>query len=88
MIDVDVSFINISANNNDNNNNSPLGQNFGQILAEFQPNFQTWAIIGEFYNFGQIFKLLNIISDQCRDCNAIIDHYTHMAVHRLDQNCV
>ena len=29
MIDVDVSFVNISANNNDNNNNSPLGQNFG-----------------------------------------------------------
>ena len=28
MIDVDVSFVNISANN-DNNNNSPLGQDFG-----------------------------------------------------------
>ena len=28
MIDVDVSFVNISANNDDNNNNSPLGQNF------------------------------------------------------------
>ena len=35
MIDVDVSFINISANNDDNKNNSPLGQNSGQILAEF-----------------------------------------------------
>ena len=88
MTDVDVSFVNISANNDDNNNNSPLGQNFGQILAKFQPNFSTWVIIGEFYNFGQIFKLLNIISDQFMDCNAIIDHYTHMAVHKLDQNCI
>ena len=34
MIDVDVSFVNISANND--NNNSPLGQNFGQILVEFR----------------------------------------------------
>ena len=34
MIDVDVSFVNISANNDsNNNNNSPLGQNSGQILA-------------------------------------------------------
>ena len=34
MIDEDVSFVNISANNDDNsNNNSLLGQNFGQILA-------------------------------------------------------
>ena len=32
MIDVDVSFVNISANN-DNNINSPLGRNFSQILA-------------------------------------------------------
>ena len=55
MIDVDVSFVNISANNDDNNNNSSWGQNFGQILAKFQPNFGMWAIIGEFYNFGQIF---------------------------------
>ena len=55
MIDVDVSFVNISANNDDNNNNnSPLGQNFSQILAEFQPNLGMWAIVGEFYNFGQI----------------------------------
>ena len=30
MIDVDVSFVNISANNDGNNNNSPLGQNFSQ----------------------------------------------------------
>ena len=45
-------------------------------------------IIGEFDNFGQILKLLNIISDQSMDCNAIIDHYMHMAVHKLDQNCV
>ena len=29
MIGVDVSFVNISANNDDNNNNSPLGKNFG-----------------------------------------------------------
>ena len=36
MIDVDVSSINISANNDNNNNNSPLGQNFGQILAHRQ----------------------------------------------------
>ena len=35
MIDVDVSFVNILANNDDNNN-SPLGQNFGPISAEFQ----------------------------------------------------
>ena len=76
MIDVHVSFVNISANNDDNNNNSPLGQNFGQILTEFQPNFGMWAIICKFYNLGQIFKLLNIISDQFMDCNAIMDHYT------------
>ena len=44
--------------------------------------------MGEFYNFGQIFKLLNVILDQFMDCNAIIDYYTHMAVHKLDQNCV
>ena len=51
-----------------------------KILAEF------WyvAIIGEFDNFGQILKLLNVIFDQIMDCNAIIDQYTHMAVHRLD----
>ena len=49
-----------------------------QILAE------TWAIIGEFDNFGQIFKLLNVILDQFIDCNAIIDHYTHITVHKLD----
>ena len=35
MIDVDVSFVNISANN-DYNNNSSLGQNFGQILVHGQ----------------------------------------------------
>ena len=84
MIDVDVSFVNISANNDDDNNNSPLGQNFSQILAEFWPNFGTWVVIGKFYNFGQIFKLLKVILDQFMDCNAIIDHYTHMAVHKLD----
>ena len=77
MIDVDVSFVNISAINDNNNSNSPLSQNFGM-----------WVIIGEFDNFGQVFKLLNIISDQCMDCNTIINHYTHMAVHKLDQNCV
>ena len=57
MIDVDVSFPNISANKYDNNN-SPLGQNFGQTLGEFQPNFSTQVIIGKSYNFGQIFKLV------------------------------
>ena len=35
MLDVYMSFVNISANNDDNNNNSPLGQNISQILAEF-----------------------------------------------------
>ena len=35
MIDVDVSFVNIPANNDDNNN-SALGQNFGQISAHGQ----------------------------------------------------
>ena len=64
------------ADNDDNN--IPLGQNFGQILV----------IIGEFDNFAQIFKFLNVISDQFMDCNAIIDHYTHIAVHKLDWNCV
>ena len=48
MIDVDVSFVNISANNDDNNNNSPSGQN----LAKFWPNFSMWVIIDEFYNFA------------------------------------
>ena len=48
---------------------------WAEILAK------TWAIIGEFDNFGQIFKLLNIILAQFMDCNAIIDHYTH---HKLD----
>ena len=84
MIDVDVSFVNISANNDNNNSNSPLGQNFSQILAEFWLNFSMWVIIGEFHNFGQIFKLLNRISDQFMDSNVIIDHYTHMAVNKLD----
>ena len=53
-------------------------------LAQFQPNFGMWAIIGEFDNFGQILKLLNIILDQFMDCNAIIGHHTHMAVNKLD----
>ena len=35
MIDIDVSFVNILANNDDNNN-SPLGQDFGLILAHGQ----------------------------------------------------
>ena len=47
-----------------------------------------WAIIGEFDNFSQILEVLNILLDQFMDCNAIIDHYTHMAVHKLDQNCI
>ena len=34
MTDVNVSFVNISANNDDNKNNSTLGQNFGQNLAK------------------------------------------------------
>ena len=59
-----------------------------KILVEFLPNFSTWAIIGKFDNFGQNFKLSNVILDQFMDCNAIIDHYTHMAVHKLDLNCV
>ena len=59
-----------------------------EILAKFWLNFSMCVIIGEFYNFSQIFKLLNIILDQFMDCNAIIDHYTHMAVHKLDQNCI
>ena len=86
MMDVDVSFINISANNDNNNNNSSLCEN----LAEFQPNFSTLAITGEFYNynFGQIFKLLSVILDQFMDCNVIIDHYTHMAVHKLGRNWI
>ena len=88
MIDVDVSFVNISANNDDNNYNSPLVQNFSQILAEFWLSFGMSVIIGEFYNSGQIFKFLNVISDQFMDCNTIIDHYTHMAVHKLDCNCI
>ena len=51
---------------------------FGQVLAEM------WAIIGEFDNFDEILKLLNVILDQFMDCNAIIDHNTHIAVHKLD----
>ena len=34
------------------------------------------------------FKLLNLFSDQLMDCNVIIDHYSHIAVHKLDQNYV
>ena len=34
------------------------------------------------------FKLLNVISDQLVDCNVIIDHYTHNAVQKFDQNYV
>ena len=30
------------------------------------------------------FELLNVISDQLMDCNVIIDHYRHIAVHKLD----
>ena len=48
-----------------------------EILAKFWLNFSMYVIIGEFYNFSQILELLNIISDQFMDCNAIIDHYTH-----------
>ena len=34
------------------------------------------------------FKLLNIILAQLMDCNVIIDHYRHIAVHKLDRNYV
>ena len=34
------------------------------------------------------FKLLNVISDQLMDCNVIINHYGHIAVHKLDRNYV
>ena len=34
------------------------------------------------------FKLLNVILDQLMDCNVIIDHYRHIAVHKLDQNYI
>ena len=59
-----------------------------KILAKFWLNFSMWTMIDEFDNFGQIFKLLNVILDQFMDFNAIIDHDTHMAVHKLDQNCI
>ena len=34
------------------------------------------------------FKLSNVIFDQLMDCNVIIDHYRHIAVHKLDRNYV
>ena len=34
------------------------------------------------------FKLLNVILDQLMDCNVIIDHYRHIAVHKLDRNYI
>ena len=34
------------------------------------------------------FKLLYIISDQLIDCNVIIDHFRHIAVHKLDKNYI
>ena len=34
------------------------------------------------------FRLLNVILDQLMDCNVIIDHCRHIAVHKLDQNYV
>ena len=33
-------------------------------------------------------KLLNVILGQLMDCNVIKDDYTHIAVHKLDQNNV
>ena len=33
-------------------------------------------------------KLLNVILDQLMDCNVIKDDYSHIAVHKLDQNNV
>ena len=34
------------------------------------------------------FKLLNVISDQLVDCYVILDHYTHIAVQKFDQNYI
>ena len=34
------------------------------------------------------FKLLNIILTHLMDFNVIIDHYRHIAVHKLDRNYV
>ena len=34
------------------------------------------------------FKLLNVILAQLMDCNAIIDHNTLIAVHKLGQNYI
>ena len=33
-------------------------------------------------------KLLNVILDQLMDYNVILDHYRHIAVHKLDQTYV
>ena len=34
------------------------------------------------------FKLFNVTSDQLMDCNVTIDHYRHIAVHKLDRNYI
>ena len=48
--------------------------------------------IGMQWRYGAIilttFQLLNVISDQLMDCNVIIDHYRHIAVHKLDRNYI
>ena len=62
--------------------------NWVKILAIFQPNLGTWAIIGEFDNFGQICKLLNIILAQFMDWNQSIVIYYYIAVHQLGQNYI
>ena len=47
------------------------------------------ASIGMQWSIASLkFKLLNVISDQLMDCNVIIDHYRHIAVHKLDCNYV
>ena len=47
------------------------------------------ASIGMQWPIGSLqFKLLNIILHQLMDCNDIIDHYRHIAVHKLDRNYV
>ena len=34
------------------------------------------------------FKLLNVILDQLMDGKVIVDHYRHIAVHKLNQNYI
>ena len=47
------------------------------------------ASIGMQWSIASLkFKLLNVILDQLMDCNVIIDHYRHLAVHKLDRNYI